>query len=375
MARGFSRGGGGGGRSGGSGGGFSFGGGSRSSGGGGFSFGRSSSSSSRSHDRYDDHHHYHRPRRPRGPWHIPMFGRTVVVSTGARSIFSFLIVVFAIACFMLVIFGRFTAAYNTDIKEQKLIIEQYETRDKDYKKLIANAKDGEAGFELQTFDITPYYNAGSQTFTYTIYSGSYDPTTPGIYDMDFYRDGQEYFFIVYEYVYAAPGASPRTYTDWTFAQYTKYQLEDIIKVKGGKIEIAVGWLTGTASNDDGLYAMNTDYSLEANQEYNYEVYLLDDYKSSRNGYLFASIGAGLVIAGILAGVVIYLVRKWKVAQKKEELENKKTEAEIAEAEAKAEVAEAEANKVNRFCMYCGNPIPDGGDVCPTCGSRQFEKED
>ena len=370
MARGFSRGGGGGGRSGGSGGGFSFGGGggSRSSGGGGFSFGFGGSSSSRRHDRdYDHHDYYHRPRRPRGPWHIPMFGRTVVVSTGARSIFSFLIVVFAISCFMLVTFGRFTAAYNTDIKEQKLIIEQYETRDKDYMKLINGAKSGT--YEKQTFDISEFYNTSTSTFRYTYYSGSYDPTTPGIYDMNFYRDGQEYFFIVYEYTYGG-----NEYTDWTFAQYTKYQLEDIIRVKDGKIEIAVGWLTGTASKDDGLYAMNMDYSLEANQEYNYEVYLLDDYKSSRNGYLFASIGAGLVLAGILAGVVIYLVRKWKVAQKKEELENQKTEAEIAEAQAKAEVAEAAANKVNRFCMYCGNPIPDGSDVCPACGSRQFEKE-
>ena len=139
MARGFSRGGGGGGRSGGSGGGFSFGGGggSRSSGGGGFSFGRSSSSSSRSYDRHDDY--YRRPPRPRRPWRVPMFGRTVIISTGARSIFSFLIVVFAIACFMTVIFGRFTAAYNTDIKEQKLIIAEYETRDKDYMKIISLA--------------------------------------------------------------------------------------------------------------------------------------------------------------------------------------------------------------------------------------------
>lgn len=368
MARGFSRGGGGGGRSGGSGGGFSFGGGggSRSSGGGGFSFGFGGSSSSRRHDRYDDHHHYHRPHRPRGPWHIPMFGRTVVVSTGARSIFSFLIVVFAITCFMAVMFGRFTVSYNTDIKEQKLIIAEYETRDKDYMKLINGAKNGT--YEIQEFDIREFYNSTTGTFKYVHYSGNYDPTTPGIYDMNFYRNGQEYFFIVYQYVYNGHGS-----TDWTFAQYTKYQLEDIIRYNDGKLKIAVGYLSGTASNDDGVYAMNMDYTLEANQEYNYEVYLLDDYKSSRNRYLFATIGAGLVIACILAGTVIYLVRKWKSAQKKEELENQKTEAEIAEAQAKAEVAEAQANKVNRFCMYCGNPIPDGEDVCPACGSRQFEK--
>ena len=84
MARGFSRSGGGS-RSGGSGGGFSFGG-----GGGGFSFGGSRSSSRSSGGSYSSGSHgghYHR--RPRHPWHVPMFGRTVIVSTRAQSIFSF----------------------------------------------------------------------------------------------------------------------------------------------------------------------------------------------------------------------------------------------------------------------------------------------
>ena len=371
MARGFSRGGGGGGRSGGSGGGFSFGGGGgRSSGGGGFSFGGgwSSRSSSRSRD-YDRHDNYHRPPRPRRPWRIPMFGRTVVISTGARSIFSFLTVVFAIACFMTVMFGRFTASYGRDIKDQKSIVAQYETRDKDYKKLISNAKNGVSGYEIQEFDISTFYDSSSHTFIYTYFTGDYEPENVGIYDTDFFRDGQEYFFIVFEYRYNGSAD-----TEWTFTQYTKYQLEDIIKYKGGKLEIAVGYLSGTESKDDGVYAMNTDYSLEANQDYQYELYMLDSYKSSRTKYLFATLGAGLVIAGILAGIVIYLVRKWKSAQKKEELENQKTEAEIAEAQAKAEVAEAAANKVNRFCMYCGNPIPDGEDICPACGSRIFKEK-
>lgn len=372
MARGFSRGGGGGGRSGGSGGGFSFGGGggSRSSGGG-FSFGggwsSGSSSSSRDYDRHD--HHYHRPRRPRGPWRVPMFGRTVIVSTGARSVFSFLIFVFAIAFFTCVSFGRFAANNSRNIKEQQLIIQEYETRDKDYKKLIAGAETNGGTYAVQEFDISKYYNEQLQMFTTKIYSGNYDPTTPGIYDMSFYRNGQKYYFIVYEYFY-----NGKAYTDWTFAQYTKYQLEDILKYNDGKIDIVVGYLTGTASNDDGVWAMNMDYTLEANQEYQYEVYLLDNYKENRSTYIIAIVASAGTMALILGGVVLYLVKKWKVAQKKADLENQKAEAEVAEAEARAEVAEAAANKVNRFCMYCGNPIPDGGDVCPTCGSRQFEKE-
>lgn len=368
MARGFSRGGGGGGRSGGSGGGFSFGGGGRSSSsGGGFSFGfGGGSSSSRRYDRHDDYHHHHYHHRPRGPWHVPIFGRTVIVSTRARSVFSFLMMLFAISCFMCVIFCRFASGYGANIKEQKLLIAEYETRDKDYKKLIQGAKDGI--YEVQEFDISEFYRETTKTFKYTHYSGQSDPTETGIYDMNLYRDGQEYFFIVYSYKFGGVES-----IDWTFAQYTKYQLEDIIR-KGGKIKIAVGELTDTASNDDGVYAMNMDYTLEANQEYQYEVYTLNRYKSSRTKYVLIAVGSALVMAAIVAGVVVYIVKKYKAAQVKQELENKKTEAEIAEAQAKAEIAEAQANKVNRNCVYCGCDIPDNEDVCPACGSRQFEKD-
>ena len=366
MARGFSRSGGGGGRSGGSGGGFSFGGSRSSSSSRSSSFGgwSSRSSSSRSYSSSYSGSDYHRPRRPRGPWRIPMFGRTVVVSTGARTAFSFLIFVFAIACFLCVNFGRFTSGYASNIKEQKLIVAEYETRDKDYKKLIQGATDGT--YEIQDFDINQFYNEGTQKFTYRYFSGSYDPTTPGIYDMNFYRNGQEYFFIVYEYEY---GGS--TYTDWTFAQYSKYQLEDI-KKSGGILKIAVGNLTGTASNDDGVWAMNMDYTLEANQEYQYEVYMLDSYKASHTKYLLVTIGCALVMAGILAGVVLYLVKKYKAAKVQQDLENQKTEAEIAEAQAKAEVAEKLASQTSRVCEYCGNSVPDGEAKCPACGSSRFE---
>lgn len=354
MARGFSRGGGGGGGR--SGGGFSFGGGGSRSSGGGFSFGggssRRSSSSSYSGGSY---HHHHRPRRP---WHIPMFGRTVVVSTGAQSIFSFLIIVFIFATFLCVNFGRFAGSYNMDIKDQKSVIAKYEAYDKDYNTLINGAKNGT--YEIQYFDINEFYNSTTKQFTTRTHYGSGDPTIPGIYDDNFYRDNQEYFYIVFEYTY-----NGSTYTDFTFFQYTKYQLEDIVKYEDGKLEIAVGRLTNTASKDDGVYAINMDYSLTANQDYQYEKYLLEDYKDSRNRYLWISIIAGVVLAGIIGGVVFYLVKQYKTAQKKADAEIQKTEAET-------KLAEEKAKQMNRTCEYCGCDVPDGADVCPGCGSRFFE---
>lgn len=363
MARGFSRGGGGGGRSGGSGGGFSFGGGGRSSGGGGFSFGSSrssSSSSSRSYgSSYGGSHHYHR--RPRRPWHIPMFGRTVIVSTRAQSFFSMFIILIIFATAMCFFNARSVGYYTAEIKDQKSLVQEYEIRDKDYRKLIDGAKNGE--YAIYNFDISKWYNESTQKFTKVNYSGYNDPTTPGIYDMDFYRDGQEYFFLVYKYEY-----NGKTYTDWTFAQYTEYQLKDIIMKKDGIVEIAYGDLTNTASKDDGVYAMNMDYTLEANQEYQYELYVLDDLKSEKNSKLLTALifmGIDLLIVG---GIVFYLVKKYKTAQRK-------ADAEIAKTEAETKLAEEQAKQINRTCDYCGASVPDGEDACPACGSRIFEDKE
>lgn len=356
MARGFSRGGGGGGRAGGSGGGFS-GGGSRSSGGG-FSS-RSSSSWGSSSSSYGGSYH-HTPRRPRRPWHIPMFGRTVVVTTRAQSIFSLFIIIILFASVMCFYSAKSASYYTYDIKDQQELVLEYETRDKDYMTLINGAKEGT--YQTYEFDISTYWNPAINDFDYDKYYGDYDPTTPGIYDFDFYHNGQEYFFIVYEYPKLSGGGYD---TDWTFAQYTKYQLKDIMNTKGGKITIAYGYLTNTASNDDGVYAMNMDYSLEANQEYQYEVYTLKNLKSQRNSKIWTAVAFGAVDLLIVGGIVLYVVKKYKLAKKQ-------TDAEVAKTEAETKLAEEQAKQINRTCSYCGANVPDGEDACPACGSRYFE---
>ena len=359
MARGFSRGGSGGGFGGGS-----SGGGSRSSGGGGFGMSFGGGSSHRSHD-YDHHNNYHRPPRPRRPWHIPMFGRTVVVSTRAQSFFSLFIILILFATVMCYFNARSVGYYQAEIKDQQALIQQYETYDKDYRELIDNAGEGKK-YNIHLFDITEFYNESKGDFNYRTYSGNTDPTTPGIYDGNFYRDGQEYFFIVFEY----PTANGGMTTDFTFAQYTKYQLKDLLVKENnpGYLEIAYGTLTNTHSKDDGVYAMNMDYTLAANQEYQYELYHLEELKSEKNSKLLTAIIFLAVDLLIVGGIVLYVVKKYKLAQKQ-------TEAEIEKTEAETKLAEEKAKQINRTCDYCGASVPDGEDMCPACGSRYFKDKE
>lgn len=366
MARGFSRGGGGGGRAGGSGGGFSFGGGgggSRSSGGGGFRFSSSSSSSHRNYDSYGGGHYHHRPRRP---WHIPMFGRTVIVTTRAQSFFSMLLVVL-LFCGAMCFFNARSVGYTSNqIKDQQEQVEYFETRDEDYMTLIKGAKKGI--YETQYFDISQFWN-GTSFITKQFVNDDF-PGGVGIYDIDFYHNGQEYFFIYFSYV-----DNGKTKYEDTFTQYTMNQLEDVLTQENhpGEIAIAVGKLTNTASGDDGVYAMNMDYSLEANQDYQYVVYELDRLKSEKNSKLLSALAFGGVDLLVIGGIVLYVVKKYKQAERKTNAEIEKIQAETAQAQANATIAEEKAKQLNRKCQYCGASVPDGDEMCPACGSRYFEK--
>ncbi len=356
MARGFSHSG----RSGGGGGGFSFGGstGRSSSGGGGFggfSFGGSTSRSSSS-----DHHHHHHRRR--GPWHIPMFGRTVVVTTGARSALSFVFVFLIMA--MIICFSSISTIknYGTAITESEGYIEQYIDYDKTYSNIIAKAKAGADGYYIGKGEFSK--------IKYTTYNAN--PTKTGLYETDVYLNGQNWWFIVYDMDYANndPNAvGSAVWNDSTFTQYDQYALQDFKDTDSdGKLEIEIAY---TYINGK-VYAINTDYSLEVNKDYAYEVEYLDDLKSTRKSSLMVALGSGAVAVLIITIVVAVVVKKIKNSQRKEELEMEKAAAETAEANANAELAREKAKQINRTCKYCGASVPDGDEMCPACGSRYFE---
>ena len=353
MARGFSHsgrsGGGGGSRS--SGGGFSFGGGSRSSGGG-FSFGSSSRSSGSSYSSGGHyHHHHHRPRRP---WNISMFGRTVVIAPGTQFLFYILAIVMIFSTIMFTSNIKAIGWKGDEVKAQQEYVEKYETYSETFLDVIEKGQANKA-------DPTKYTNYRVETVTFpVVYRTWYNESNPqpGYYKA-FNFEGVEYYYICYQYT-AVDGT---TKFDSTFAQY---YFQDI--PTNGQIEIA------HAKIGSEYWAINTDYTLEGNMDYQYDKALLADMKSDRNGTIISTLIYGALVAGAVLIVVLVVVKKFKNAQKKADLENQKTEAEIAEAQAKAEVAQAQAQKVGRTCKYCEAPIPDGADVCPACGSRFFEKE-
>ena len=114
--------------------------------------------------------------------------------------------------------------------------------------------------------------------------------------------------------------------------------------------------------------MNMDYSLEANQEYNYEVYHLDELKTQKNSSLMTALiflGVDLLI---VSGIVFFVVKKYKNAQRQ-------ADADLAKTEAETKLAQEQAKQINRTCDYCGASVPDGDDLCPGCGSRIFEDKD
>ncbi len=347
MARGFSHSGSGGGGSRG-GGGFSGGGGSRG-GGGGF---RMSSGGGPRRDRHDHYEPHHRP--PRGPRHIHMFGRTVVVTTGFQGFFVVLLIIAISFCLAFFSMIGSIGDKKENVQEYKELIAKYEAYDKKFSDIITKAKNGETGYYLVTGEF-------SKT-TYITYSD--DPDTPGFYQA-FRRGNQYWYFVVYEY--QTPDGLK---VDSTFTQYELADRNDFADIDNdGKLELEIAYTV----IDGEYWAIDTGYKLSTNQDYLYDK---DGLARAENIYSNTkkSIAVlGVIVAIIILVVVLVVVRKIKKSQKREEFEQAKQDAELAEAKAKAEVAEAEANKVGRTCSYCGCPIPDGEDNCPACGSRKFKK--
>ncbi|MBQ4542507.1 MAG: hypothetical protein IJA23_06675 [Clostridia bacterium] len=350
MARGFSRGG----RSGGGGGGFSFGG-----GGGGFRAGFGSSGSSYNRGSSYGSSHSSRPRGPRRPWRMHFFGRTVILAGPAQTLLSLLLgaLIFAIV-FLVGIFGNLgtTKEYMAESEE---MIAKYEEYDEVYSTIIERAENGDDGYYI--------VDAEFRNVKYTSYGD--DPTSTGYYLTDYYEKGEYYYFIVYEFEYHAndtvgQSKANKTWNDSTFIEFTTYGVRDL----SGTIEVAYTRVDGE------VWAINTSYSLERNKDYQVEKDYLEDLTESKKSYTKMIVIAFVVIGVVVLIAVLFFVKKYKQAKKDQAVKDAKDEAEIAEARANAELAEAKASQVGRKCKYCGADVPDGDDVCPACGSRQFEKD-
>lgn len=320
------------------------------SGGGGFSFGGFSSRRSSSGS-YNGGSYHDRPRRPRGPRSFHWFGRTVVVSTGAQSLFSTLISILVIAIVACVVFGGTVTNSNLQAKEAKEAIEIYESDADWYAETIAGAEKNIDGDEYYlataTFNdvLIEYYNPDSNQTGYCEYM---------------YFNGYDYYYIIYSYYNEVKGETMR---GETYAMFTSTEVDAL----GGSFSVAY-------RQDKGkFYSVPVFYELEDNAEYLEAKQYYENKVDAKNNAIIILLIPIAVIALIVAILVWRFVVMVKKSKKDSELEQAKAEAEVAQAKAKAEIAEELAKNTNRTCAYCGAKVPDGDDCCPACGSRVYKE--
>ena len=325
-----------------SGGGISFGGGSRSSSGGSRSF----SSGPRRHGGGGSGFHFHFG----SGYRMPFFGRTVVLTNGLSALL--VLAVFAIVCFSMFAYIH-SSTYKIcklDVQEIKQEMSIMEKDADEFKTLIQRAESGDPNDQYYLTTAT----FGHDKFEY------YDanPNAIGRYH-SVENDGVIWYFVVYQYHNALLNRTQKgtTYTQYSAAQCTSMD---------GEIEIAYGYLDGS------WWSINTDYSLEKNQDYKFlqdELALVNKAKSS-SGWKVA-LYVGLIIATVgITGFVLY--KKSKSKQEEENLEKEKAQAEVDKAKAEATMAQKKASQIARVCTYCGCDIPDGDKKCPGCGSSNFD---
>ncbi len=204
--------------------------------------------------------------------------------------------------------------------------------------------------------IASFENAGGTVSVYTSYGDN--PSKPGAY-FDFEEDNISYYFLVYKYV----DHNGDTYIGMTYTQFSASQYKNL----GGEIEIAYHSKTGGER-----YSINTNYTTYETAEYKY-------YEETAEGNEDAALIFMIVFfveLGLIALFVLIYIKKMKkykaLVAEDEAVFQQKKQAEAQEAQAKAEHAERAAKSVGRVCKYCGCDVPDGANVCPGCGSRDFE---
>ena len=230
----------------------------------------------------------------------------------------------------------------------------------DYKPMIDQVASAGTPTGSSSIDCGNGYYKTIATFS-TQKSSFYEsnPTPPGIYT-DFYVNGYEYCFIVYEYYDARTGSEV---TATTYTQFSASQAQAL----NGKIEIAYYSKAG-----DESYSMNTSYNINTCAEYDYYEDLVESNKKSASTYLIAFIVELLIIAGLVALYVLKLKKYKKLVKQDEELLYQKRQAETQKAQAEAQEAQFDAQRKNRFCEYCGSQIDANTNTCSGCGARVSE---
>lgn len=297
------------------------------------------------------------PRGPRPPMRMHFFGRTVVLAGPAQWFMSILLGILALAIvFAVGMFGNYSQIKSV-VTESKEMVEKYESYSAIYSNIITKAKAGTNG----------YYVVDATFAMHKFEDYSNDPTESGYYVTDHYEKGQYYYFIVYNFNYHSSDTIGATktnpYNDSTFLQFTYDDIRDM----NGTIEVAYTYIDGK------VWAINTDYTLEKNKDYQNEKDYYENSLGGKDACKKMIVVDVVIIVAIVAVLVLFVSKKYKQAKTDQEIKTAKSQAELAEAQANADIAEKKAQQVGRVCKYCGANVPDDADDCPSCGSRQFKK--
>ncbi len=288
--------------------------------------------------------------RPRGPIRINFFGSRVIVSTKSQSLIGVVLMFLIFA-----IFGCFAANFvRTDYKEtisngtEFLKIVEDDTNWFVNAKAEADQDDPNAAFYDRAID--GYY------ITYAKNIDDY------VYDDPLIVNGVLYRCIEFDYdvlVYEQGTYKIKQRTASTYCTFDYYAVQDW----DGKIVVA---------KKNGVWnALNYNYTLENNVEYQDVKSIVDEYENNIKtvNIIFAgTIILIVVFAALLVFVVYKAIKKGKEEyQKQQQLKDE----EIAQAKAKTLEADRKARQIGRHCTYCGSAVPDGEENCPSCGASKF----
>ena len=312
-------------------GGSSFGGRSHSSGGGGSRSGGSSHSGSYIF---------------RGPRHFHIFGRTVVVTSGKFGLMIFLIIALLFASLI-------SWISSSSLSDLKKTVGYYQSDEIGFNQLIGKAEKGDVddGYYIKEIKNINFrhewsYHSNNDTY-YDCYVHETGDGTVLVAEYFLTYDDIDYFQIIYSF-----NDDGRKVFDYTYASFSYTDINNM-----SILRIAYQYQNGKLVD-----SINADYSLESCMDYHDA---LDDLNGTKTLLTVALVIVG-VIAVTLVSIIVVTILK---AKKDSELKEQKAQAEIEKTKAETELVNADLKKKNRYCAYCGNPIPDGAENCPSCGSR------
>ncbi len=298
---------------------------SRSSSGGSSSFGGNHSSGGykRLPDAMGHRNGYRRP-----PRHYHWFGRNVVVTSGKGMLVSVLLIILLFASIILAVS---ISSYN----KQQVVINNYVTSGKTYEEICEKAKAKQSGYYLfefknvdgQALD-TGVWSDGSNTLeSFEDDTLDYQNAVWFLIEYSFYDDADNHIF------------------ERTYSMYSASDIRGITEFSVAYTKINGVW-----------WSINSDFKLENNIEYLYELDELNSTKVMKNVCIaiVATVGAILVLS-----VVVIILKSKKIS-------------EISLEENVNEMPTDSTSKKTKYCPYCGDILDENAKRCPSCGAKRLK---